>query len=65
LEPGGVDTELGSHNNDDIRSQIIDPFLEQTEVLASEDIADGIAYMVTRPRHASISELWIMPTDQA
>jgi NADP-dependent 3-hydroxy acid dehydrogenase YdfG len=64
LEPGGVDTELGSHNNDDIRSQIIDPFLEQTAVLASEDIADAVAYMVTRPRHASISELWIMPTDQ-
>jgi NADP-dependent 3-hydroxy acid dehydrogenase YdfG len=65
LEPGGVDTELGSHNNDDIRSQMIDPFLGQTEVLAAEDIADGVAYMVTRPRHASISELWIMPTDQA
>ncbi|WP_219816401.1 hypothetical protein [Arthrobacter sp. 4R501] len=30
-----------------------------------EDIADGVAYMVTRPRHASIGELWIMPTDQA
>ena len=65
LEPGGVDTELGSHNNDEIRSQIIEPFLEQTEVLAAEDIADGVAYMVTRPRHASIGELWIMPTDQA
>ncbi len=25
----------------------------------------GVAYMVTRPRHASIGELWIMPTDQA
>jgi NADP-dependent 3-hydroxy acid dehydrogenase YdfG len=65
LEPGGVDTELGSHNNDEIRSQLIEPFLEQTEVLAAEDIADGVAYMVTRPRHASIGELWIMPTDQA
>jgi NADP-dependent 3-hydroxy acid dehydrogenase YdfG len=65
LEPGGVDTELGSHNNDEIRSQMIEPFLEQTEVLAAEDIADGVAYMVTRPRHASIGELWIMPTDQA
>jgi len=65
LEPGGVDTELGSHNNDEIRNQMIDPFYEQTEVLAPEDIADGVAYMVTRPRHASISELWIMPTDQA
>ena len=65
VEPGGVDTELGSHNNDEIRSQVIGPFYEQTEVLRSEDIADGVAYMVTRPRHASISELWIMPTDQA
>jgi NADP-dependent 3-hydroxy acid dehydrogenase YdfG len=65
LEPGGVDTELGSHNNAEVRGEMIDPFYEQTEVLAPEDIADGVAYMVTRPRHASISELWIMPTDQA
>jgi NADP-dependent 3-hydroxy acid dehydrogenase YdfG len=65
LEPGGVDTELAWHNNDDIRSQMIEPFLEQTEILAPEDIAEGVAFMVTRPRHASISELWIMPTDQA
>ncbi len=28
-------------------------------------IADGIAFMVPRPRRASISELWVMPTDQA
>ena len=39
-------------------------FYQQTEVLAPEDIADGIAYMVTRPRHTAIGELWIMPTDQ-
>ena len=65
LEPGGVDTELGSHNRAEIRSEMIDPFYEQTEVLAPDDIADGVAYMVTRPRHASVSELWIMPTDQA
>ncbi|MDH6293078.1 SDR family NAD(P)-dependent oxidoreductase [Rhodococcus opacus] len=65
LEPGGVDTELGSHNKPEIRKQMIDPFNEQTEVLAAEDIADGVTYMVTRPRHTAISELWIMPTDQA
>jgi NADP-dependent 3-hydroxy acid dehydrogenase YdfG len=65
LEPGGVDTELGSHNRAEIRSEMIDPFNEHTEVLAAEDIADGVAYMVSRPRHAAVSELWIMPTDQA
>jgi NADP-dependent 3-hydroxy acid dehydrogenase YdfG len=43
---------------------MIDPFDEQTEVLAPDDIADGVAYMVTRSRHTTIGELWIMPTDQ-
>ncbi|MCZ9881651.1 SDR family NAD(P)-dependent oxidoreductase [Arthrobacter sp. B2a2-09] len=64
LEPGGVDTELASHNTPEIQSGMTTPFYEQTEVLAPADIADGVAYMVTRPRHASIAELWIMPTDQ-
>ncbi|GAX58362.1 SDR family NAD(P)-dependent oxidoreductase [Streptomyces olivochromogenes] len=65
LEPGGVDTELGSHNKPEIQGAMITPFYETTEVLVPDDIADGVAYMVTRPRHASIGELWIMPTDQA
>ncbi|MBK3576615.1 SDR family NAD(P)-dependent oxidoreductase [Streptomyces sp. MBT65] len=66
LEPGGVDTELGSHNDHkpEVR-EAIGAFYEQTEVLAPDDVADGVAYMVTRPRHASVGELWIMPTDQA
>ena len=65
VEPGGVATELGSHNKPEVREGMIDPFYERTEVLAPEDIADGVAYMVSRPRHTAISELWIMPTDQA
>lgn len=64
IEPGGVATELGSHNSGVMREHI-DTFYETTEVLQADDIADGVAYMVTRPRHASISEMWIMPTDQA
>jgi hypothetical protein len=64
LEPGGVTTELGSHNTGAVREEI-DNFYATTEALAPEDIADGVACMVTRPRHASIGELWIMPTDQA
>lgn len=64
VEPGGVATELGSHNSGLMREHI-DTFYETTEVLQAEDIADGVAYMVTRPRHVSISELRVMPTDQA
>jgi NADP-dependent 3-hydroxy acid dehydrogenase YdfG len=63
LEPGGVTTELMSHNTGPVREEI-DHFHATTETLVPEDIADGITYIVTRPRHASISELWIMPTDQ-
>ncbi|MEU9289931.1 hypothetical protein AB0D57_36075 [Streptomyces sp. NPDC048275] len=60
-----MDTELGSHNKPEIQGAMITPFYETTEVLAPDDIADGVAYMVTRPRHTSVGELWIMPTDQA
>lgn len=63
LEPGGVTTELGSHNTGAAREQI-DAFYATTQALTPKDIADGVAYMITRPRHASIGELWIMPTDQ-
>jgi NADP-dependent 3-hydroxy acid dehydrogenase YdfG len=65
LEPGAVTTELGSHNSDQVQSELISPFFTGVEVLAPEDIADGVAYMVTRPRHTAISALWIMPTEQA
>jgi len=63
LEPGGVTTELGSHNSGAAREEI-DDFYATTETLTPDDIADGVTYMVSRPRHASIGELWIMPTDQ-
>lgn len=64
LEPGAVNTELGSHNNESIQTGMLTPFNAQHHVLEAEDIADGIEFMVTRPRHASIGELLVMPTDQ-
>ncbi len=64
LEPGKVDTELDSHNTDTVVAEI-EANYGHLRMLDPEDIADGITYMVTRPRHAAISELWIMPTEQA
>ena len=63
LEPGKVATELDSHNIDEVRADIEANF-GGFRILDPEDIADGIAYMVTRPRHTAIGELWIMPTEQ-
>jgi NADP-dependent 3-hydroxy acid dehydrogenase YdfG len=64
LEPGKVDTELDSHNNDQVLAHIEANF-GGFRMLDPEDIADGITYMVTRPRHTAIAELWVMPTEQA
>jgi NADP-dependent 3-hydroxy acid dehydrogenase YdfG len=65
LEPGAVATELESHNNDEIKTGLFTPFNEQHHKLDPDDIADTIVFMVTRPRHAAIAEVWVMPSDQA
>lgn len=66
LEPGAVATELVSHNNEKIRADLAASDAENIpEPLQPDDIADGIAYMVTRPRRSSVAELWAMPTSQA
>jgi NADP-dependent 3-hydroxy acid dehydrogenase YdfG len=64
IEPGAVVSELISHNSAQIQANIFERFNERTERLGADDIADELAYMVTRPRHTSISELWIMPTER-
>lgn len=66
LEPGAVDTELISHNSEKVRADLAAAHAEHIPVpLQSEDIADSVAFMVTRPRHSAIAELWAMPTSQA
>ena len=66
LEPGAVETELISHNNDAVRDALAVSDAENiSEKLRPEDIAESIAYMVTRHRRSSIAELWAMPTSQA
>ena len=33
--------------------------------LTAEDVADAVAWAVTRPEHVNIQEILLMPTDQA
>ncbi len=63
VEPGAVDTELRTHNRPEIQEQMAQRF-GNVELLRAGDIADAIVYIVTRPRHVSINEVLVRPTDQ-
>jgi len=63
IEPGAVETELSSHNRPEIQTMIRQRF-GNIERLQSNDIADAIVYVVTRPRHVAINEVLIRPTEQ-
>ncbi|MFD7278893.1 SDR family NAD(P)-dependent oxidoreductase [Streptomyces sp. NPDC059862] len=63
VEPGSVDTELRTHNPDVIQQHIV-AALGDIDRLQSQDIADTVGYIVTRPRHVAVAELLVRPTEQ-
>ncbi|MEY9857898.1 NADP-dependent 3-hydroxy acid dehydrogenase YdfG [Catenulispora sp. GAS73] len=64
VEPGSVDTELRAQNSPAVQ-QMIAAGLGDIERLQSQDVADAIGYIVTRPRHVTVNELLVRPTEQA
>ena len=63
VEPGAVSTELASHLRPEVLKGMMATF-GPMERLESEDIAEAIAFTVTRPRRMAINELLIRPTEQ-
>jgi len=63
IEPGAVATELVSHNRPEIQESIREWF-GLIERLHAQDIAEAIAYVVTRPWRMAINEVLIRPTEQ-
>jgi len=63
VEPGAVKTELASHVMSEVWEQLGNVFTN-TELMEAEDIADAIAFIVTRPRRAAVNEILIRPTEQ-
>ncbi len=63
VEPGAVETELGSHNRPEVQEMLGKRFADM-ERLQAVDVADAITYVVTRPRHVAINEVLIRPTEQ-
>jgi len=63
IEPGATRTELAGHNRPEVLQNISATF-GQTEIMAAEDIAESILFTVTRPRHVTVNEVLIRPTEQ-
>ncbi len=64
IEPGLVETEFSNvrFRGDDARA---DAVYEGMTPLTPDDIADCVLFAVTRPAHVNLSEILLMPTDQA
>jgi NADP-dependent 3-hydroxy acid dehydrogenase YdfG len=63
VEPGTVDTELVDHVRDDIREAAREQ-VAAIEPLRPADIADSIAYIVTRDRRVAVNEMLVRAGDQ-
>jgi NADP-dependent 3-hydroxy acid dehydrogenase YdfG len=63
VEPGAVATELAGHNRPVILEGLEKRF-SGMERLQAEDIADIVAYIVSRPRRVAVNEVLVRPTDQ-
>jgi len=63
VEPGTVDTELVTHLRSDVRAAARGQ-VESIEVLEPDDIADAVAYIITRPRRVAVNELLVRAAEQ-
>lgn len=62
VEPGAVRTELFQHQAPAAQERL-SRALADVEYLHPEDLAETIAYIVTRPRRVALAEVVIRPTD--
>jgi NADP-dependent 3-hydroxy acid dehydrogenase YdfG len=63
IEPGAVATELTDHITHAESKQGIEQFYSEVAITA-QDIAEVIAFAVTRPRRMTLNEILIRPTAQ-
>jgi NADP-dependent 3-hydroxy acid dehydrogenase YdfG len=61
VEPGPVSTELFSHIRPEILRQSAGAFGANAQILLPEDIAETIAFLVTRPARVVINEVLVRP----
>lgn len=63
VEPGTVNTELASHTRAELRDGIA-RMTQSVELLRPEDVAEAIAYIITRDRRVAVNEILIRAGEQ-
>ncbi len=64
IEPGAVATELTDHVTNADTKQTTEQMYKKLAITA-DDIAEVIAFAVTRPRRMTLNEILVRPTAQA
>jgi NADP-dependent 3-hydroxy acid dehydrogenase YdfG len=64
IEPGAVATELTDHITDPNAKEGAEQFYDEVAI-AAEDIAEIVAFAVSRPRRVNLNEILVRPTAQS
>lgn len=64
IEPGVVETELRDHIGHAATKDALNAWAGGMRQLQSQDVAEAIAFCVSRPPHVNVNEVLMRPTDQ-
>ncbi|MBS1661786.1 MAG: SDR family oxidoreductase [Bacteroidetes bacterium] len=65
IQPGAVETELSQHTTDEKYKAGMQANRGHMTFLAPAEIANSIIFVLEAPNHVDVSELFILPADQA
>lgn len=65
IEPGLTDSELKTHIDSDGLREQVEGMFEALGGLESQDVADVVAYVASRPRRVNLRQVIVLPTRQA
>ncbi len=65
VEPGFTESELRGHVTDPERAGELDAMVSAVGTLTSAEVADLVAYAVSRSRQVNLRQVMVLPTRQA
>jgi NADP-dependent 3-hydroxy acid dehydrogenase YdfG len=60
-----VDTELPDHVTDPDATRLMADLINDIDVLTAADVAETVSFIASVPRHVNLTEITILPTQQA